>query len=52
MAEYAALFERAREPKRFWAAEGVEHVDLELHAPDEYRRHVLSFLIEKLQQPR
>ena len=52
IAESTALFEHARGPKRFWAAEGAEHVDLELHAPDEYRRQVLSFLLEKLQQPR
>ena len=52
IAESTALFERVRGPKLFWAAEGAEHVDLELHAPDEYRRRVLSFLIEKLQPPR
>jgi fermentation-respiration switch protein FrsA (DUF1100 family) len=52
IAESTALFEHVRGPKRFWAAEGAEHVDLELHAPDEYRRHVLSFLVERLQQAR
>ena len=52
LAKSTALFEHVRGPKRLWAAEGAEHVDLELHAPDEYRRQVLSFLVERLQQPR
>ena len=42
--EARALFERAPEPKRFWAVEGAGHVDLERHDPDEYWRNVLLFL--------
>jgi uncharacterized protein len=52
IAEAAALFARAPEPKSFWAVEGARHVDLEAFAPDEYRRRVLPFLIERLQQAR
>jgi fermentation-respiration switch protein FrsA (DUF1100 family) len=47
--EAMALFRRAREPKTFWAVEGAGHVDLERFAPDEYRRRVLPFLMERLQ---
>lgn len=50
LAEARALFERAPEPKRFWAAEGAGHVDLERHDPDEYWRNVLPFLA-RLRQP-
>jgi hypothetical protein len=32
--------------------EGARHVDLEAFAPEEYRRRVLPFLIERLQQGR
>jgi fermentation-respiration switch protein FrsA (DUF1100 family) len=52
IAEATALFERAREPKMFWPVEGAAHVDLEVHAPDEYRRRVLAFLVENLQRVR
>jgi fermentation-respiration switch protein FrsA (DUF1100 family) len=49
--EAEALFARAREPKTFWAVEGAGHVDLEAFAPQEYREHVLPFLVERLQMP-
>jgi len=48
IAESRALFARAREPKQFWAVEGAGHVDLEAHAPEEYRRRVLGFLADRL----
>jgi fermentation-respiration switch protein FrsA (DUF1100 family) len=51
-AETAAMFERARAPKSFWAVAGAGHVDLEGFAPDEYRRRVLGFLVERLGQAR
>jgi fermentation-respiration switch protein FrsA (DUF1100 family) len=47
--EARALFERAPEPKQFWAVRGAGHVDLEAFAPDDYRRIVLPFLTESLQ---
>ncbi|HKA73746.1 MAG TPA: alpha/beta fold hydrolase [Xanthobacteraceae bacterium] len=52
IAETMALFARAPEPKTLWALDDAGHVDLEAHAPEEYRRHVLAFLADKLQQPR
>jgi dienelactone hydrolase len=48
IAESRALFARAREPKLFWAVEGAGHVDLEAYAPEEYRRRVVGFLMERL----
>jgi fermentation-respiration switch protein FrsA (DUF1100 family) len=50
LAEARALFSRAPEPKRFWAAEGAAHVDLERFAPEEYWRRVLPFLTENLRR--
>jgi fermentation-respiration switch protein FrsA (DUF1100 family) len=47
--EARALFERAPEPKQFWAVEGAAHVDLEQFAPDAYWREVLPFLTSQLQ---
>jgi alpha-beta hydrolase superfamily lysophospholipase len=44
LAEARALFDRAREPKQFWAVAGAGHVDLEAYAPDDYRATVLPFL--------
>jgi fermentation-respiration switch protein FrsA (DUF1100 family) len=52
MAQSRAMFTRAREPKAFWAVDGAGHVDLQAFAPDDYRRHVLAFLFERLQRPR
>jgi uncharacterized protein len=52
MAQSRAMFERAREPKAFWAVDGAGHVDLQAFAPDDYRRHVLAFLFERLQRSR
>jgi uncharacterized protein len=52
IAEATAMFERAPEPKWLWPVEGARHVDLEAFAPEEYRRRVLPFLIERLQQGR
>jgi uncharacterized protein len=50
IAEARMLFERAPEPKVFWAVEGGAHVDLEAFAPDEYRQRVLPFLLERLRR--
>jgi uncharacterized protein len=50
--EARALFEHARAPKVFWAVAGAGHVDLEAYAPEEYRGHVLPFLIGALQHAR
>jgi uncharacterized protein len=52
IAEATALFDRAREPKIFWAVPDAGHVDLESYAPEEYRRHVLPFLTGALQRVR
>jgi fermentation-respiration switch protein FrsA (DUF1100 family) len=52
IAEANALFDRAREPKVFWAVPDAGHVDLESYAPQAYRQHVLSFLMEALQRLR
>jgi fermentation-respiration switch protein FrsA (DUF1100 family) len=50
IAEARTLFERAPEPKLFWAVEGARHIDLEAFAPVEYRQRVLPFLLERLQR--
>jgi fermentation-respiration switch protein FrsA (DUF1100 family) len=52
MAETTAMFDRARGPKSLWRVEGAGHFDLEGYAPDDYRRRVLPFLAESLQQAR
>jgi fermentation-respiration switch protein FrsA (DUF1100 family) len=52
IAEATALFDRARNPKLFWAVPGAGHVDLESYAPQEYRRRVVPFLMDTLQQAR
>jgi fermentation-respiration switch protein FrsA (DUF1100 family) len=52
IAEASALFDRARESKIFWAVPDAGHVDLESFAPEAYRLHVLSFLVEALQRVR
>jgi fermentation-respiration switch protein FrsA (DUF1100 family) len=49
IAEARSLFDRAREPKTFWAVPGAGHIDLEAFAPQEYRRRVLPFLVKALQ---
>ena len=48
--EAQALFDRAPAPKRFWAAQGAAHVDLERHDPDQYWRNVLPFLDRHLRR--
>jgi fermentation-respiration switch protein FrsA (DUF1100 family) len=50
IAETTAMFDRAKDPKLFWGVAGARHVDLEVFAPDEYRKRVLPFLVENLQQ--
>jgi fermentation-respiration switch protein FrsA (DUF1100 family) len=49
LSEVRDLFDRAPEPKLFWAVQGAGHVDLEAYAPADYRRIVLPFLVEHLQ---
>ena len=49
LAEAQALFQRAPEPKRFWAVQGAAHVDLEKFDPDQYWGVVLPFLTACLQ---
>jgi fermentation-respiration switch protein FrsA (DUF1100 family) len=51
IAESRALFDRAPEPKAFWAVAGAGHVDLERYAPEEYRRRVVGFLADNLRNP-
>lgn len=47
--EARSLFDRAPEPKQFWAVKGAAHVDLERHDPDAYWAVVLPFLTRHLQ---
>ena len=49
LVEAQALFQRAPEPKRFWAVQGAAHVDLERFDPDQYWSVVLPFLTASLQ---
>jgi fermentation-respiration switch protein FrsA (DUF1100 family) len=51
IAEATALFDRAPNPKVFWAVADAGHVDLESYAPEEYRGRVLPFLMEALRLP-
>jgi fermentation-respiration switch protein FrsA (DUF1100 family) len=50
LVEAQALFDRAPEPKRFWAVKGAAHVDLERFDPQSYWQVVLPFLTETLRQ--
>ena len=38
------MFERAPEPKSLWVVDGAGHVDLQDHAPEQYRRGSVEFL--------
>jgi alpha-beta hydrolase superfamily lysophospholipase len=49
--EARAMFDRALEPKQFWAVQGAAHVDLERYGPDQYWSVVLPFLTMTLQRP-
>jgi uncharacterized protein len=51
MAETAAMFARAREPKSLWVLDDAGHFDFEAHAPEQYRTRVLTFLAQTLQRP-
>ncbi len=42
--ESLALFQRAHEPKEFWAVEQADHEDLHAYAGEEYERRVGAFL--------
>jgi fermentation-respiration switch protein FrsA (DUF1100 family) len=44
LTEAKELFDRAPEPKQFWAVEGAGHVDLEQYDPVRYWDIVLPFL--------
>lgn len=50
ISEASALFDRAPEPKQFWAVQGAAHVDLERYGPAAYWRVVLPFLTRHLQR--
>jgi fermentation-respiration switch protein FrsA (DUF1100 family) len=50
--EATAMFDRAPDPKLFWAVTGAGHVDLEAFDSAEYRRRVLPFLTQALQGAR
>lgn len=49
LVEAQALFDRAPQPKYFWAVQGAAHVDLERFNPDAYWSVVLPFLNDTLQ---
>jgi alpha-beta hydrolase superfamily lysophospholipase len=46
--EARQLYERAPDPKRFWAVEGAGHGDLEVYDSQAYWDHVLPFLVDHL----
>lgn len=48
LAEAQASFQRAPEPKQFWAVPGAAHIDLEQFGRDEYWGVVLPFLVRYL----
>ncbi len=43
-----ALYDRAAQPKQFWAVEGAVHEDLHAFAGREYEARVLAFLSRHL----
>lgn len=45
-----ALFDAANEPKQFWSASGVAHVDLYARIGTEYEQRVLAFLASSLRK--
>jgi len=49
IAEAKSLFERATDPKQFWAVEGARHVNLERYNPDAYWQVVLPFITRYVQ---
>jgi fermentation-respiration switch protein FrsA (DUF1100 family) len=49
IAEARSLFERATEPKQFWAVEGAGHVNLERYDPDAYWPVILPFITRYVQ---
>ena len=49
--EARALFQRAADPKQFWAVEGAGHVNLERHNPDTYWQIVFPFITRYVQDP-
>ncbi len=48
LVEARALFERAREPKEFWAVDGARHEDLHAFAAEAYEQRVGEFLARHL----
>jgi len=50
IAETRRMFAQANEPRRLWVVPRARHVDLERFAPDEYRSHVLAFMVEALRR--
>lgn len=48
--ESARLFDRAAEPKEFWAIEGAAHIDLHSFATQEYEQRVKIFFEKHLRQ--
>ncbi|HKV51782.1 MAG TPA: alpha/beta hydrolase [Gemmatimonadaceae bacterium] len=48
ISEARALFDRASEPKSFWAVPGAGHEDLLSYRPAEYERRVLAFFATTL----
>jgi uncharacterized protein len=49
--ETRAMLARAPEPKTLWIMDGAGHVDLQAHAPEQYRARVLDFLSGHLRRP-
>jgi pimeloyl-ACP methyl ester carboxylesterase len=49
IAEARSLFERATDPKQFWAVEGAAHVNLERFNPAAYWQVVLPFITRYVQ---
>lgn len=49
IAEARSLFDRAADPKQFWAVEGAGHVNLERYNPEAYWQVVLPFITRYVQ---
>lgn len=50
MAETRRIFANANSPKDLWIVDGAPHTDFLRHSPDEYRRRVIPFLVNRLAQ--
>ncbi len=52
LSESERIFQRAPEPKKFWAVDGAAHVNFHEFAGEEYEKRVLGFIDQAFKQAR